>query len=95
MLEVRQIASDGSGSKFFGLGRAGSIFLLLGLGWVSHLCFGFGKFPLKITKISLFSLRIKKIFFGSGQKEPGLAPFLLRVKSMLGPGQGPSLQIAH
>jgi len=38
-----------------GTGRAGSIFLLLRSGRVSHLWFEFGKFPLKITNFSIFS----------------------------------------
>jgi len=44
----------------------------VGLGWVSHLWFGFGfgKFPLKITIFSIFSpFGSKKI--SSGQKVPG------------------------
>jgi len=54
--------SDGSGSKFFDPGR------------VSHLWFGFefGKFPLKMSNFSIFSLRVKKNIFGSGRKVPGL-----------------------
>jgi len=53
--------SDGSGSKFFDPGRVN--FLWLGSGQVSHLWFGleFGKFPLKMSKFS--------IFFHSGQKK--------------------------
>jgi len=77
--------SDGSRSKFFDPGR------------VSHLWFGFefGKFPLKMSNFS--------IFFTSGQKkslrdgsertrvEGRSASYLLRVKSKLGSGKGPSL----
>jgi len=77
--------SDESGSKNFDPGR------------VSHLLFGLelGKFPLKMSNFS--------IFFPSGQKKllwvgsestrvkAGSASYLLRVKSNLGSGQGPSL----
>jgi len=49
---------DGLGSKIFDLG------------WVSHLWFGvdFGKFPLKMSNFSKFSVQIKKNIFGSSQK---------------------------
>jgi len=85
--------SDGSGSKIFDPGWVN--FLWLGSGRVSHLWFGleFGKFPLKMSNFS--------IFFPSGQKncfrlestrvKAGSASYLLRVKSKLGSGQGPSL----
>jgi len=55
----------GPGSKNFELGWVRSIFLLLVLGWVSHLWFRseFGKFTLKIPNFSIFS--------PSGQKVPG------------------------
>jgi len=64
-------ASDGSGSKFFDPGLFGSIFC--GLGWVSHLWFGFefGKFLLKMSNFSIFSLWLKKNLFGLGRKVPG------------------------
>jgi len=41
-------------------------------GWVSHLWFGFafGKFPLKMSNFSIFSLRVKKNILGSGPKVP-------------------------
>jgi len=61
-LNERQVTcSDGSGSKFFDLGR------------VSHLgfTFGLGKFPLKMSNFSVFSLQVKKNLFGLGQKVPG------------------------
>jgi len=66
-------ANDGSGSKIFdpALGQ----FLLLGLGRVSHLCFGFGfgfgKFPLNIPNFSFFALRVKKISSGQVKNYPG------------------------
>jgi len=69
-----------------------SQFLLLGLGWVSHLWFGFGfgKFPLKISNFSIFPLLIKKYTLGWVKKYPGQrqVDLLLRVKSMLWLGQG-------
>jgi len=67
--------------------QVGSIFLWLELGRVSHLWFRFGKFSPKNDKF--FSLRIKKIC--SGRVKGRLASHLLRVKSKLGSGQGPSL----
>jgi len=75
----------GPGQKLFT--QVGSIFC--GSGQVRHLWFGleFGKYPLKMSKFS--------IFFPSGQKRTrlkgGSASYLLRVKSKLGEGQGPSL----
>jgi len=71
----------------------GQKILCLGSGRVSHLWFGFkfGKFPLKMSNFSIFSLRVKINIFGSGRKVPGSASYLLRIKSKLGSGQGPSL----
>jgi len=43
----------------------------VGLGQVSHLWFGFGKFPRKIPNFSIFALRVKKNITGLGQKVPG------------------------
>jgi len=37
-------------------------------GWISHLWFGFGKFPLKTSNFLIFSLRVKKISSGSVKK---------------------------
>jgi len=90
-----QLTCDGSRSKIFS--RVGSIFC--GSGRVSHLWlgFGFGKLPLKTSNFSIFFPFDQKNLFGSGQKVPGvkggLASYLLRVKSKLGAGQGPSLQL--
>jgi len=44
----------------------------VGLGWVSHLWYGFGfeKFPLKIPNFSIFFLSDQKNIFWSGQKVP-------------------------
>jgi len=81
----------GPGQKF--LTQVGSIFC--SSGWVSHLEFGFefGNFLQKMSKnFQFFSLRFKKIssgqgvslFFTAGQKLPGSASYLLRVKSKLG-----------
>jgi len=59
------------------------------------LWFGFGKFPLKIPNFLIFfTSDQKKISLGqfkkyTGQRQVGL--FLLRVKSVLRSGQGPSL----
>jgi len=55
----------------------------------------FGKFTLKMSNFQFFSLRVKKNCFGSGRKVPGSKPYLLRVKSKLGLGQGPSLQYSE
>jgi len=52
-------SKDGSRLKIFDPGQ----FLWLGSGRVSHLWFGFGKFPLKTSNFS--------IYFSSGQKVPG------------------------
>jgi len=64
----------GSGQKFLTPGQVK--FLLLWSGRVSHLWFGFGfgKFPLKIQKNSIFALWVKKNLVGSGQKVPGSKP---------------------
>jgi len=78
----------GLGQKFLTRVGPGQFFVAqVESGQVSHLWFkfGFGKFPLKIPKFS----------FGLSQKVPwskmGRRLFLLRVKNMLGSGQGPSL----
>jgi len=73
--------SDGSGSKSFDSGR------------VSHLWFGleFGKFPLKMSNFSIFSLRVGS---ESTRVKAKSASYLLWVKSKLGSGRvklGPSL----
>jgi len=54
-------------------------------GRVSQSWFGFefGKFPLKASNFSIFSLRVKKNPFGSGQRQQP-AFYLLQVKSKLG-----------
>jgi len=94
------LTSDGSGSKLFDPGQVGSIFSVsgwVGLGRVSHLWFGFefGKFPLKMSNFSIFfpsgkkkSLRVR---LESTRVEGGSASYLLRAKSKLRSGQGPSL----
>jgi len=48
----------------------------VGSGWVSHLWFGygFGKFPLKMSNISIFSPLGKKNVIRSGQKVLGSEP---------------------
>jgi len=72
-------------------------FLWLRLGRVSHLWFGFelGKFPLKMSNFSIFfPSGLKKLLrVGSEgtQVKAGSASYLLRAKSRLGSGQGPSL----
>jgi len=77
--------SDGSGSKIFDLGR------------ISHLWFGleFGKFSLKMSNFSIFfpldQKKLLRVGPESTQVKAGLASYLLRVKSKLGSGQGPSL----
>jgi len=42
----------------------------VGSGQVSHLWFGFGKFPLKMQIFSIFLPSDQKNLFGSGQKVP-------------------------
>jgi len=51
----------------------GSGQFICGSGRVSHLWFGFefGKFPLKMSNFSIFSLQIKKISSGQVGKYPG------------------------
>jgi len=70
--------NDGSGSKFFDLG------------WVTHLWFGFGKFPLKIPKFTIFFLRIIKKYHQIGSKM-GRPLIYCRSKVWVGSGQGSSL----
>jgi len=85
--------SDGFGSKIFDPGRVN--FLWLGSGRVSHLWFGleFGKFPLKMSNFSPSGQK-KLLWVGSESTrvKAGSAFYLLRVKSKLGSGQGPSLK---
>jgi len=83
-LDMQCICSrDGSGSKIFDPGR------------VSHLWFGFefGNLPRKMSNFSIFSLRVKKNLFGSGQKVPGSKASrpLIYCGSKVSSGQGPSL----
>jgi len=70
-------------------------FLLLGLGQVSHLWFGFGKFPPKNPKLFLFfSLRIKKYLRDRSKNtrvKDWSTSHLLRIKSILSSWLGPSL----
>jgi len=73
----------GQGQKFLTQVDSGQ-FLLLGLGWVSHLGFGFEKFPLKIPNFSILSLWIKKphqVRSKSTWIEGRLASYLPRVRS--------------
>jgi len=64
---------------------------------VSHLWFGFGfgKFQLKMSNFSIFSPSGQKISLRVGSKSTRIkdrsASYLLRVKSKLWSGQGPSL----
>jgi len=95
-IEIKRLdkCSDGSGSKIFDPGRVVSIFSGLGQpgsGWVSHLWFGFGfgKFPLKTSNFSIFSLWVKKNLLGSGQKVPGSRAGWLLFTAWV--GSGPSL----
>jgi len=63
---------------------------------VSHLWFGFGKFPLKMSNFSIFFPLEKKKSLRVGSKSIRVkgwsASYLLRVKSKLASGQGPSLE---
>jgi len=66
------------------------------MGRASHLWFGFGfgKLPLGIQNFSIFALWVIKshlIGLKSTLVKARPAPYLLRVKSMLGLGQCPSL----
>jgi len=66
------------------------------LGRVSNFGFGYGKFPLKVSNFStFFPSDQKNLFRFLGQNVPkvkdGSASYLLRVKSMPGSGQGPTL----
>jgi len=53
-----------------GLSWAGSIFCCLC--WVSHLWFGFEKFPPKIPNFSIFFTSCQKTIFGAGQRQVDL-----------------------
>jgi len=64
-------------------------------GRVSHLWFGFGKFPLKILNFSITCPLGKKNIIGSGQKVPGSGSYLLPVKIMLGSGRVGSEPISN
>jgi len=66
-----------------GAGSGGTRSKFFDPGWVSHLWFGLGKFPLKIQKISIFALWVGS---KSTWVKDNLASYLLRVKSMLGLG---------
>jgi len=60
----------GSGQKFLTRVRSDQFLVArVWLGWVSHLWFGFGKFPLKMS--IFFPLGQKKNLVGLGQKVPG------------------------
>jgi len=69
------------------------------VGQVSYLRFGFefGIFPLKIPNFSIFSLPVKnkshRVGSKSTQVKDSSTTYLLRVRSMLRSGQGPSLKI--
>jgi len=80
-------------TSFFDSSWVGSIFC--GSGQVSHLWFGFGKFPLKMSIFSIFFPSDQKKSLQVGSKSTwvkgGSASYLLQVKSKLGSGQGPSL----
>jgi len=61
----------GPGKYFFTQNGSGQFFVArVEWGTDGHLQFGFGKFPLKIQKFSIFFLWSKNLF-GSGQKVPG------------------------
>jgi len=92
----------GQGQIFLTRVRLGHFFVArVSSGRVSHLWFGleFGKFPLKTSNFSIFSLRVKKKLLRVGSESTQVkarsASYLLRVKSKLGSGQGPSLLSWH
>jgi len=59
----------GPGEKFLTWVESGQFFVVrVGPGRVSHLWFGFGKFPLKMSNFSIFSLWVKNNIFGLGQR---------------------------
>jgi len=68
--------------KNFDPGWVGSIFCPWGQ--VSHLWFGFGKFPPKNINFCIFALTVKKISLGTWVKGWSVS-YLLRVKSRLWP----------
>jgi len=82
----------GPGQKF--LNRVWSNFCCSG--WVGSaiFCLGLEKFPLKISNLQFFPFGWKKyhrVRSKSTRVRAGSASYLHRVKSMLGLGQGPSL----
>jgi len=77
---------------------SGQIFVAqVGSGQVSHLWFEYriGKFPLKMSNFSIFcpsgQTKCHRVGSKSAHVRAGSASYLLRVKSMSGSGQGPSL----
>jgi len=88
----------GQGQKFLTRVGSGQVFMAwVGSGRISHLWFGFEfeKFALKMSNFSIFcplgqkkSLRVASESTRVGGRS---ASYLLRVKSKLGSGQGPSL----
>jgi len=91
---VLDLTSVGSGLKFFDPSLAGSTFLLrLGL---SSLILVWKISP-KNTKFFKFFPSDQKKSLWAGSKSTQVidrsTPFLLRIKSMLGLGQGPSLEL--
>jgi len=85
------LISDGSGSNFFDPGRVETGQPSLFWVWIS-------KIPQKLKKIKYFSLSFKKSLRIGSKSTPvkfRLASYLLRVKSMLGSGQGPSIILKH
>jgi len=90
--------SDGFGSKIFDPGWVGSIFCgscQFGLGQQLMVWVWISKISLKNVKLFNFFPFGSKKYLWVGSKstwvEGGLASYLLRVKSKLGLGQGPSL----
>jgi len=86
----------GPGQKILNRVRLGRVrFLWLKSGQPFMAWVEFGKFSLKTSNFQFFSLRVKKKLLWVGSEstrvKAGSASYLLRVKSKLGSGQGPSL----
>jgi len=89
----------GPGQKF--LTRVGSIFVArVGSGQVSHLWFGFRIWKISPKNVKFFnffpfgSKKLLRVGLESTRIKAGSASYLLRVKSKLRSGQGPSLVVS-
>jgi len=92
----------GPGQNFFTQVGSGQFFVArIGLGWVRHSWYGFEfwKFPLKMSNFSIFfpsgQRKLLRVRSESTRVKARLASYLMRVKSKLRSGQGPSLKLTH